>query len=94
MLKLMPIPHVLQMNEVISTRRRTNDGGRCMLTSGSDVCDTQASDSNIFAWLKTTAKQLPLGCSTNQNVVVSKRNHHKHDPALLSLYNQCTITKQ
>ena len=37
MLKLMPIPHVLQMNEVISTRRRTNDGGRCMLTSGSDV---------------------------------------------------------
>ena len=48
MLKLMPIPRVLQMNEVISTRRRTNDGGRCMLTSGSDVCDTLASDSNIF----------------------------------------------
>ena len=42
----------------------------------------------------TTAKPLPLGCSTNRNVVVTKRNHHKHDPALLSLCNQRTITKQ
>ena len=51
MLKLMPIPCVFQMNEVIATRRRTNNGGRCMLTSALDVSDTQASDSNfIHGW--------------------------------------------
>ena len=47
-------PHVLTAYQRVRNRnpfqprRRTNDGGRCMLTSGSDVCDTQASDSNIF----------------------------------------------
>ena len=49
-------PHVLTAHQRVwnrngnpfQPRRRTSDGGRCMLTSGSDVCDTQASDSNIF----------------------------------------------
>ena len=51
MLKLMPIPHVLQMNEVIPTSRRTNNGGRRMLTAGSDVRDAQASNSKfIHGW--------------------------------------------
>ena len=40
------------------------------------------------------SKQIALGCSTNQNVVVSKRNRHKHEPAPLFLYNLHTITKR
>ena len=47
-------PHVLTAHQRVRIRNpfqprgRTNDGGRCMLTSGSDVWGTQASDSNIF----------------------------------------------
>ena len=33
-----------------------------------------------------------MGCSTKQNVVLSRRTHHKHDTAPLSLYNRHTIT--
>ena len=42
MLNLMPIPHVLQMNEIFPTSRTTDDSGRCMVTGGADVCDSQA----------------------------------------------------
>ena len=86
MLKLMPIPCVRQMNEVIPTRRRTNNGGRRMLTSGSDVCDTQASDSN-FLHGGNHSKTNSIGL----HVVVS---YHKHDPVRLSVCNQHTITKR
>ena len=47
MLKLMPIPHVLHIKEIIPTSRRTNDCGRHMFTSGPDVRNSHASKSNI-----------------------------------------------
>ena len=36
---------------------------------------------------KITPKQRAVGCSTKQNVVMSRRTHHKHDTAPLSLSN-------
>ena len=47
MLNLMPIPHVLQMNEVFPTSRTTDDSGRRMLTGGPGVRDSQARGNNI-----------------------------------------------
>ena len=47
MLNLMPIPHVLQMNEIFPTSRTTDDSGRRMLTGGPDVCDSQARGNDI-----------------------------------------------
>ena len=44
MLKLMPIPHVLQMNEIFPMSRTTDNSGRRMITSGLNV------------WMYVTAK--------------------------------------
>ena len=34
-------------------------------------------------WLKITPKQRAVGCSAKQNVVMSRRTHHKHETAPL-----------
>jgi uncharacterized protein (DUF1499 family) len=44
------------------------------------------------SWLKITPKQRAVGCSAKQNVVMSRRTHHKHETAPLSLYDWHTIT--
>ena len=38
-----------------------------------------------YPWLKITSKQTAWGCSCKQNVGMSRRNYHKHDPAPLFL---------
>ena len=45
--KLMPIPRVRHMREIIPTSRRTNNCGGHMFTSGPDVRNSHASNSNI-----------------------------------------------
>ena len=47
MLKLMPVPNVLHMKEIIPTMRRTNNCGRHKFTSGPDIHNNHASSSNI-----------------------------------------------
>ena len=47
---------------------------------------------NRFLFWKITPKQRAVRCTTKQNVVMSRRTHHKHDTAPLSLYNRHTIT--
>ena len=51
MLKLVPIPHVLHMKEIIparlSTSRSTNNCGGHMFRGGADVRNSHASNSNI-----------------------------------------------
>ena len=47
MLKLMPIPHVLHMKEIIPTSRRTNDCCRDMPTGGPDVPSNHATCSKL-----------------------------------------------
>ena len=37
-------------------------------------------------------KTKAVGCSTKHNIVMSRRTHHKHDTAPVSLYNPHTIT--
>jgi hypothetical protein len=102
MLNLMPIPHVFQMNDIIPMSRTTNNSGRHLLTTGADVRDSQARSNDIggmfarratfLSWLKITSKQTAVGCSTKHNVVTSRRTHHKHDTAPVSLYHWHTIT--
>ena len=45
--KLMPIPRVRHMREIIPTSRRTNNCGGLMFTSGPDVRNGHASNSNM-----------------------------------------------
>ena len=87
MLNLMPIPHVLEMNEIIPTRK-TDNSGMHALTSGPDVRDIQAKSNNF----RHTPKQTAVGCSTKHNVGMSRRTHPKHDTAPVSLRNRHTIT--
>ena len=47
MLKPVPIPHVLHMNEIVSTSRTTDNSGRRLLTGGPDVRDSQAGSNDI-----------------------------------------------
>ena len=47
MLKLLPIPHVLQMNEIFPTSRTTDYSGMRLLTGGPDVRDSQARSNDI-----------------------------------------------
>ena len=47
MLKLMPIPHVLHMKEIIPTSRRTNDCCGDMFTGGPDVPNNHARCSKL-----------------------------------------------
>ena len=39
-------------------------------------------------------KRTALGCSCKQNIGVSMGNHHKHEPALFSLYNRSTAASR
>ena len=41
-------------------------------------------------WLTITSKQTALGCRCQQNVGMSRRNHHKHDPTAPFLCNRST----
>ena len=43
----MPIPHVVQMNEIFPASRTTNDSGKRLLTGGPDVRDSQARSNDI-----------------------------------------------
>ena len=47
MLKLMPIPRVLHMKEIIPTSRRTNDCWGDISTGGPDVRNSRARCSNM-----------------------------------------------
>ena len=47
MLKLMLVPHVLHLKEIIPTSRSTNNCGGHMFTGGPDVRNSHASNSNI-----------------------------------------------
>ena len=42
--------------------------------------------------MKITSKQTTVVCSTEHNVVMSRRTHPNHDTAPVSLYNRHTIT--
>ena len=64
------------------------NGGRTglpCLDNGVLACD----DSNI-----STSTQKALGCSAKHNVVISRRNYHKHKPAPLSLDNWKTTASR
>ena len=47
MLNLMPIPHAVEMNEIIPMSRTTDNSGRRVLTGGPDVRDSQATSNDI-----------------------------------------------
>ena len=47
---------------------------------------------NGFFFWRITQKQRAVGCSTKQNVVLSRRTHHKHGTVPLSLFNWHTVT--
>ena len=47
MLKLMPIPHVLHMKEIIPPSRRTNDCCGDLFTGGPDLRNSHARCSNM-----------------------------------------------
>ena len=47
MLKLVPIPHVLQMNDIFPTSRTTDNSGARLLTGAPDVRDSEGRRNHI-----------------------------------------------
>ena len=74
----MPGVSVRQMNAVIPMHSKTNNGGRCMLTSGPHVRNTQASDSNFGG----TRSAVRAQCKRNVTIWVCG---HTRDPYFVTL---------
>ena len=67
MLRLMPIPHVFQMNEIFPTSRTTDNSGSCVLNCGPDVCHpklgvTTLVMSEIYTKTKSSGVQYQTEC--------------------------------
>ena len=95
LLKLMPIPHVPHMTEIIPTNSKTNNCGGHLFTGGPDVRNSNDRNRNINH-LKITSKWTALGCCCKQNNTngMSRRNYHKHDPGPFSLHNRSTTASR
>ena len=79
-------------NAMLQTPRgRTNNSGRHMFVGGPDVRHTGKA---TLAVVKPTSKQTALGRSVQQNVVLSRKDCHRHEPAPLSLYNGHTTASR